>query len=305
MSRSGPNIARGLTSSRGLCRATHRFNSGSRAGSRAKSYVVPLGLVEMLERGRLGDACRARALAEMAGLSLNPDLAERAARCCKEPLQMRSPLARIGRGCIGAVVFMIGLPLAASCAKSIIPIGAIALVTLILITSRQRWCRRTLAFAAVAGLETHGDASCIDVLYNAWTSPLRPWRAARHALIQVLHRVCPADYGRLPAGGSAQIRELIWDRDTEVARASLDAVWKAGSGAMAADVKVLAATGHDETIRRYAGEVFPVLQERLRQETASSTLLRAAPASATADLLRAAAEPEPQPQELLRAVESE
>ncbi len=139
-----------------------------------------------------------------------------------------------------------------------------------------------------------------------------PWvevrQAAEYALPSVLAAMQPEHYGMLPPEATTTLCQLMWESSPEQAGRILDALGRAGAGAAAESVRRFAAQSLSNENRKAAERILPVLEERLRNETATARLLRPAesPENPAEVLLRpvgsATAVPEEQ---LLRAAAAE
>ena len=278
-----------------------------------EKMAVPGELLTILEAARpMWGPSHTSALSTLAAQDLMHDDVRRLRTLLSGPRAASSRLY-VDSGCavVGVVAFIGYLALVAGAGAifasdrgELVACAAFALLfsALCVVLAVEQWCRRNLRMAATAAMERHGGPECLDALRKAFTTQ----RSAclpltRAALLAVLGRIGPEDYGRLPGGSEKELINLITISDDEVARGSLNALRAAGSGASAAAVGHVAKAARDGTTRALASDVLPALLERQRNETASSTLLRAGHASATGDLLRASVEQEVRTDELLRA----
>ena len=271
--------------------------------------------VATLEKGMLSCASLASAFDTLASGPLTPDQARRLEAILtatwSNPIRLPTARSCLAAGLVGLTsIFAMGLLVGGILDRdpytSAIGLGALTGSILMGLGFRfYSWSRRTVQLAAVAALESHGGpaslATLCELLLAGDASHPAP---IRHAAIAVMNRIEPGDYANLPRGCEDSLISLLYRQDPGITEASLNALRRAGSGSSARIVGRVVKTGRSESLRRIAAEVELVLLQRQHQEMASSTLLRAAPAIASGDLLRASAEPEARPQELLRSSEA-
>ena len=273
--------------------------------------------MSLLERGRgLSYAGRAAGLDALANLKLTPEQTARLRRILSGTradtgrlIVNGSLIANCLIGFVGwmAAMAAVGAVTHGSYGNLLLALAVLSVPALLAAAvGLDGWCGRTVTLAAVAALERHGGPECVDALCEAGPANIGTAQAqVRAALLAVLRRTSPDDYGRLPPACTEGLIMMINWRDPDIAEACLNALRAAGGGAVASDVERVTRSGKSAQIRQLAADVLPILLERQRNEVASSTLLRAAPASASGDLLRCAvepeAQPEAQPEHLLRA----